>query len=116
MLGDGPDQRETVRCWCRGRFVDDHQAVTRGVVEDVGRFGHLDHGGLPARDLVGAGAGEDAVGWAGASARHITARLGQQHQQGHLADVVLLPAMLAGEDGEDRFGFELSDLKLRRSI
>ena len=41
----------------------------RGVVEDVGRLGHLDHeGALAAAQLVaGADAGEDAVGDADAS-------------------------------------------------
>jgi hypothetical protein len=52
---DGPRQAQAVeRAGAPADFVQYDQAAGGGVVEDVGRLGHLDHeGGLPASQVVG---------------------------------------------------------------
>jgi hypothetical protein len=63
-LGGGPGERQTVKGACASTdFVEQHQAVGRGVVQDIGGFGHLDHKGGAATGQVigGANAGENPV-------------------------------------------------------
>ena len=65
VLDDGPGQREAVvGARPAADFVEDHQAARRGVVEDAGRLGHLDHERAlaPGQFVAGPDAGEDPVG------------------------------------------------------
>ena len=92
VLGDGPGQRDAVvGAGAAADLVEDDQAARRGVVEDVGRLGHLHHERAlpPAQFVAGADAREDAIGQADASpaGRHEAAHLGQERQQRDLADV-----------------------------
>ena len=64
VLGDRPGQRDPVEgAGPSADLVEDHQAARGGVVEDVGRLGHLDHErALAAAQLVGgADPGEEPV-------------------------------------------------------
>ncbi len=76
------------------------------VVEDVGGLGHLDHErALAAAQLVGrADAGEEPVDDAdpGASGRDEAADLGQDRDQGDLADIGALARHVRAGDQEDR--------------
>ena len=87
-------------------LVEDHQALGRGVVEDVGRLGHLDHErALAAAQVVGrADAGEQAVDDAdpGTLGRDEAAQMGQDRDQGDLADVGALAGHVGAGDQEDR--------------
>ena len=70
VLRDGPGQRHAVvGAGAAADLVEDHQAARRGVVQDVGRLGHLHHERAlrPAQLVAGADAREDAVGQADAS-------------------------------------------------
>ena len=73
------------------------QGAFRGVVKDVGGFGHFHHGGGLAGGQVvhGTDAGEDPIGDAdaGGAGWHPAAGLGQQLNQ---ADLVQLAALAAG--------------------
>ena len=77
-----------------------------GVVQDVRRFGHLDHEGtLAARQLVaGSDTREDAIGDAdfGFLGRDKTADLRHQRDQRHLADVGALAGHVRAGDQQDR--------------
>ena len=82
--------------------------LRRGVVEDVGRLGHLDHeGALAAAQVVGgADAGEQAVDDAdpGSFGRDEAAQMSQDRDQGDLADIRALAGHVGAGDQEDRAG------------
>ena len=98
VLGDRPGERDAVeRARAPADLVEDDQAARRGVVEDVGRLGHLDHErALAPAQLVGrADAGEEAVDDAdpGPLGRDEAADLGQDAIRATWRMYVLLPAM-----------------------
>src|SRR5260370_1037486 len=91
IFGDGPGQRDAVvGAGAAADLVEDDQALRTGIIEDVGRLGHLDHEGAvaPAQLIVVADTGENPVhdAYAARFCRHKAAHLGQQGQQRHLAD------------------------------
>src|SRR5689334_3636340 len=53
-LRDRPGQRHAVESACStADFIQDHQTLWGGVIEDIGGFDHLDHeGALPAAQLI----------------------------------------------------------------
>jgi hypothetical protein len=100
VLGDRPGDRESVEgAGAAPDLVEDHEALARGVREDLGGLAHLDHeGGLAAREPVrGADPCEDAVDdpHAGGLGRHEAADLREQREQRDLAQV----GALAGHVG-----------------
>ena len=105
ILGAGARQREAVvGAGAAADLVHQHQTAGRGVVQDVGGFGHLHHEGrAPGGQLVGgADAGKDAVH--GADARgaggHVAAHVGEQHDQRNLAHVGRFAAHVGAGDDE----------------
>ena len=104
VLGHRPGDREAVEGGgAAADLIEQHQRARRGVVKDVGGFGHLHHeGGLAGRQVVaGADTGEDAIGdaQAGGLGRDPAAHLGHQLQQTRLAQIAALAAGVgAGED------------------
>ncbi|OPZ97911.1 MAG: hypothetical protein BWY71_01435 [Planctomycetes bacterium ADurb.Bin412] len=105
MLRNRPRQRQPViGARPPADLVQDHQRPLRGVVDDVGRLGHLHHeGGLAPRQFVaGADPRENPIDQPdlGAFGRDETARLRQQHQQGRLPDIGALAAHV--RPGNDR--------------
>ena len=95
VFTDGPGNREAIEGGSTAAdFIQQHQGTFRGVVKDVGGFGHLHHeGGLAGGQVVdSADAGEDPIGDADASPRgwHPAADLGQQLDQADLAQITAL--------------------------
>ena len=89
-------------------FVEHHEAAGGGAAQDVGRLAHLDHeGGLALGEVVaGADAGEDLVHNADSRrrGRHVAADLGEQDDEGDLADDGALAGHVwAGEDDDAVF-------------
>ena len=92
MLDHAPRQAQPVkRAGATANLVEDNEAARRGVVQNIGRLAHLHHeGGLPARQIVARpDAREDAVHQVNPRLhrRNERARVRQQHQQRHLADI-----------------------------
>ena len=90
VFDHGPgDRHPVVGAGAAPDFVQDEQALRRGVVEDVGRLHHLDHKGrLPRRQFVRrADAREDAIHHADVRLirRHEAADLRHQHDEGGLS-------------------------------
>src|SRR5271157_4491537 len=107
VLGDRPGQRDAVeRAGATTDLVEDDKAAWRGVVQDVGRLGHLDHeGALTAAQLVGrSNAGEEAVNHTdpGALRGDEAADLGQDGDQRDLADIRTLAGHVRAGDQDDR--------------
>ena len=106
VFGDAPGDGEAVECGCAASdFIEDDEAAVRGVIEDVRRFVHFHHEGrLTSREVVvGADAGEDAVGEAESHGfgGDETAGLGKEGEEGDLADVGGFSSHVrAGDDGE----------------
>ena len=113
MPGNGPGQRQAVEG--RGAAADlihQHQAVRPGVVQDVGRFGHLHHESrAPAGEVVrGANAGEDLIDrpQREGGCRYKTAAMRQQHDQRYLPHIGRLAAHVrAGDQQHAAAGREL---------
>ena len=100
---DGPRQRQAVvGAGAAPDLVHEDEALVRGIVEDVGRFGHLHHERRAAAGQVvaGADAREDAVDRSehGALGRHEAAHVRQQHDQRALAHVGALAAHVRAGD------------------
>ena len=105
MLGDGLGKGESVE---GGRatpdFVDEYERLGRGVVQDVGGFGHFYHkGGAVACQIVGcADAGVDLVYGAdgGGFGGDVAACVGKQGNERDLAHIGGFAAHVgAGEQG-----------------
>ena len=64
VLDDGPRERMAVEgAHAAADFVEDDEAARGGVVEDVGRRAHLDHGrGSAARQVVAGNCGRPVFG------------------------------------------------------
>ena len=76
MFHDRPRETEAIEgAGAAADFIEDHQALAGGVMENIGCLAHLDHeSGLTAREIVaGADAREDAV-------EQIHPRLGGRHK------------------------------------
>lgn len=117
VFGDGPGEAEAVE---GGRaaadFVEDDQGLGGCVVEDGRGLGHLDHeGGLAGVEgVIGADAGEDAVG--DANGRGLgwdeRAGVGQENDEGGLANEGRLARHVWPSDERewrDCFGFAASN-------
>ncbi len=60
LSANGPGQGQAViGTGAAPHFVQDHQGPVRGIINDVGGFGHLDHeGGLTAYQFIGPAPGD----------------------------------------------------------
>ena len=105
-LDDGPgDGDAVVSRGAAAQLVEEHEAAIGETVHDGGGFAHLDHeGGLAHRDVVaGADAGENFVDDANACAfgRYEAAHLGEQHDEGRLAQQGRLTGHVGTGDDDD---------------
>ena len=86
-------------------LIQDDERARCGIVQDIGRFGHLNHeSGLPCRQvLLGTYSCEDAVDYSDACriGRHEAAHLGHKDNQSHLSEIGRLPRHVwAGQDDQ----------------
>ena len=116
VLGHRPGDGEPIESGgAAPDLVEQDQAASRRVAQDVGRLLHLDHeGGLAAQDLVrGPHAGEDPVEEAhlGLASRDEAAHLGHQGHEGGLAQESGLAAHVGpGEDQQPRLFIPQSEV------
>jgi len=102
-LRDGPREAEAVvRRRAAPELVDDDEAIARRLAQDGARLEHLGHEGRHALELrvAGADAAQDRVedGHLGARAGHKGADLGEERDEGRLADEDRLAAGVRTRD------------------